>query len=267
MMRRVVIISVWILLVAGLFSLLGFAYKAHQSIICDKVDIIIIYNSTDIFMTTNDINDFFTKKAIKIKGAPLSDISTGDIESALYQLPFIESADVYTSIDGNVRMTITQRKPILKVFNKYNQSFYIDDKGRIMPSSENYTAHLPVANGNIPNLYNPSIKLDVSDSTSADTIIMQTPLYKIFRLAQFISKDDFWKAMVEEIFINGEGDMELFTKIGDQTVIFGDIDNMNEKFENLLIFYKEGLNKIGWKKYKTINLKYKNQVVCSKINN
>jgi cell division protein FtsQ len=94
---------------------------------------------------------------------------------------------------------------------------------------------------------------------------MKTSIYKIFRMVQFINKNNFWKAMIEEIFINKKGEIELFTKIGEQTVIFGDIDNMKEKFDNLFIFYKQGLNKVGWTKYKTLNLKYKNQIVCSKI--
>ena len=38
-----------------------------------------------------------------------------------------------------------------------------------------------------------------------------------------------------------------------------------EKFEKLKMFYTEGLNKTdGWNKYSTINIKYKNQVVCTK---
>jgi len=134
-----------------------------------------------------------------------------------------------------------------------------------MPPSDNYTARLLVANGDIPDIYNPQTALDVSDTASADTLVMAKPLYKVYRLTQYILKDEFWKAMIEEIFVNSNGDIELFTKVGDQTVIFGDIDNMSEKFAKLLVFYKRELNKIGWTKYKTINLKYKNQVVCSKI--
>ncbi len=264
-MKRTVIILIWVILIVGLFSVLGFAYRSHQEMICNKVDIQIKYNSGDYFITTKDINDYFALKKIRINGASLSEINTSEIETALYGIPCIEAADVYTNIDGDVEISITQRMPIVKVFNKFNQPYYIDDKGKLMPSSDNYTARLPVANGNIPQLFNPGTMLDVSDSTGTDTVIMKTPLYKIFRLTQFIRKDDFWNAMIEEIFINNDGEIELYTKIGDQTIIFGDIDNMGEKFNKLLVFYKKGLNKFGWDKYKTINIKYKNQVICSKI--
>ncbi len=223
------------------------------------------YNSNDYFITADDINIFLAAKGFKVKGASLSDIDEGKIEVALRTIPYIENVDVFIAIDGNAEINIVQKKAIVKVYNKYGQQFYIDDKGKLMPSSDKYTARLPIANGYINDIYSPFTKLDVCDSATADSLIMTTSIYKIFRIAQFLEKDDFWKAMVEEIFTNSKGDIELFTKIGEQTVIFGNIDNMEEKFENLLVFYKKELNKIGWIKYKTINLKYKNQVVCSKI--
>jgi len=253
MIKKIIIISSWLILLTGLGILLGFVEKENQSQTCNKLDILIKYNSNDYFITADDINTFLAVKGFKIKGAPLSNIDEGKIEIALQTIPYVENADIF------------QKRAIVKVYNKYGQQFYIDNKGKLMPSSDKYTAHLPVANGYINDLYNPFTKLEVSDSASADTVIMATSIYKIFRIAQFLDKDDFWKAMVEEIFINSKSDIELFTKIGEQTVIIGNIDNMEEKFENLLVFYKQELNKIGWRKYKTINLKYKNQVVCSKI--
>ena len=42
------------------------------------------------------------------------------------------------------------------------------------------------------------------------------------------------------------------------------IDNMEEKFHKLEIFYAEGLSYTGWDKYETIKLDYKGQIVCEK---
>jgi len=250
---------------AGLIVLMGFVEKQHQELTCTNLDILIKYKSDDYFFVTNDINVFLKQKGYKIKGSTLSNIDAGEIENALYTNPYIEKADVCISIDGNVKIRITHKKPIAKVFNKYNKSFYIDEKGSLMPSSDNYTARLLVANGFINDFYNPYTKLNITGSISADSTIKKTSIYKVFKTAEFINKNDFWKAMIEEIFVNKNGEIELFTKTGDQTIIFGDINNMKEKFDNLYVFYKQILNKIGWKKYKTINLKYKNQIVCSKI--
>jgi cell division protein FtsQ len=45
----------------------------------------------------------------------------------------------------------------------------------------------------------------------------------------------------------------------------GGADNLEDKFERLFVFYRMGLNKTGWARYNIINIKFKNQVVCSKI--
>jgi len=58
--------------------------------------------------------------------------------------------------------------------------------------------------------------------------------------------------------------MELIPKVGNHLIIFGDTSQMSQKFENLILFYRKGLTKVGWDKYNIINLKFKNQVVCSK---
>ena len=64
--------------------------------------------------------------------------------------------------------------------------------------------------------------------------------------------------------MNANGDMELVPRVGDHTILIGDDQQIHEKFEKLFLFYMEGLNKAGWNKYKVINLKYKDQVVCTK---
>ena len=75
----------------------------------------------------------------------------------------------------------------------------------------------------------------------------------------------FLKVLVDEIYVDKSGDFELVPKIGNQLIIFGKPENLEEKFKKLLVFYRQGLNKTGWNKYNVINIKYRNQVVCSKI--
>ena len=57
---------------------------------------------------------------------------------------------------------------------------------------------------------------------------------------------------------------ELVPRTGSHTVIFGSPDDAEEKLAKLLTFYRRGLRNIGWEEYRTINVKYKEQVVCTK---
>jgi cell division protein FtsQ len=59
-------------------------------------------------------------------------------------------------------------------------------------------------------------------------------------------------------------DLELIPRVGNHTIILGNVSDLQEKFNKLMIFYKEAMPKVGWNKYKTLNLKYKNQIVCKK---
>ena len=84
-------------------------------------------------------------------------------------------------------------------------------------------------------------------------------------MATYIDADPFWKSQVQQVFINDDKEMELVPMVGNQKIIFGDTTCMDEKFKKLLIFYSQGLNTTGWwNKYATINLKFKNQIVCTK---
>ncbi len=62
-----------------------------------------------------------------------------------------------------------------------------------------------------------------------------------------------------------QGDVELFPKVGNHVILMGRVSDLEDKFQRLYVFYRMGLNKVGWNKYNVINIKYKNQVVCSNI--
>ena len=70
---------------------------------------------------------------------------------------------------------------------------------------------------------------------------------------------------MHQINVTNEKELELYLAVGNHKIIFGDANDIEEKFKKLKIFYTEGLNKTdGWNKYSVINVKYKNQVVCTK---
>lgn len=91
---------------------------------------------------------------------------------------------------------------------------------------------------------------------------------KLITFVRWIEEDSFWSAEIVQIVAeNASGgalELELVPRSGNHTILFGSIENVEEKFDKLLRFYKEGLNNIGWESYSTINIKYDGQVVCSK---
>lgn len=84
----------------------------------------------------------------------------------------------------------------------------------------------------------------------------------------FVERDDFWRSEIVQIVVSkgsgGAPEIELVPRTGSHTVIFGSPDDAEEKLAKLLAFYRNGLRNIGWEAYRTINVKYREQVVCTK---
>jgi len=145
------------------------------------------------------------------------------------------------------------------------ESFYLDGTGHLLPLNPDFSARVMVANGNIPEPYSKSVNYLEDSIRQKDSILYKSVMNNLFTLGMFIMKDNFLKALIEEVYVDKNGEFELIPKLGNQLIIFGTTENMNDKFERLLIFYKKGLSITGWQRYNVINIKFKNQVICSKI--
>lgn len=94
---------------------------------------------------------------------------------------------------------------------------------------------------------------------------------KLITFVERLEKDDFWRAEIVQIIVSstaaGELDVQLIPRSGDFVILFGAVGSQrdnDEKLARLMTFYKKGLGRTGWDKFKTVNVKYKGQVVCAK---
>lgn len=259
-MKRFFFILIWVIFVTGIIVLLGFVNAEYKNSKCNDFVVSIDINNSDCFITEDEIKSQIYQSFDSLKGKLLSEINTEEIESMIKKNPYVEQSNVYFTVNGKLKINVVQRKPVVRVITKSNQNFYIDVNGVLMPLNENHVARVLIASGNIGNSLLPPAKLKLQ----TDSLDQNQVLFKIHSLAKFINNNKFLNAQIEQIYINKENGIELIPKVGKHLIIFGDIDNMEEKFENLIAFYKNGLSKVGWDKYKKINLKYKNQVVCTK---
>lgn len=263
-MKKVIIISIWVLLAVGLITGLILTGVFHQNRLCKSIEIKIEYNKAEPFFTEDEIIAYLINKNDSIVGKKISEINENFIETTLKEIPYVYDAEVFVNMDGNVKIDIIQRKPLIRVINYQNQHFYLDDKGVKMPLKEGCPAKVVIANGNISAVYAPFSPLVEKQRDDTLNLAMDTVLNGIYKIAKFLDKNEFFNAQIEEIFVNEAKEIELFPKLGDQIIFLGSVDNLEEKFSKLMILYRESFNKTGWDKYSIINLSYKNQVVCTK---
>lgn len=86
----------------------------------------------------------------------------------------------------------------------------------------------------------------------------------VYEVGKFIANDRLWKAMFSQIYVNTNREFELIPRVGNFRILLGDTAFMREKFNKLYLMYNRGLPRSGWNLYSQINLKFINQVVCTK---
>lgn len=244
---------------------LGFVAKSERNIIANSLNITIHNNDENFFLSENDVKNYFKERNDSILESRYENINIPELEKALNAHPAVENAEVSADLNGEVKVEITQRTPVLRIINKSGESYYIDSQSKLMPLNENYTARVLVANGEIMEPYSRRYEYSVDQIRKSKVFSELSLLDDLLDVGNFINADTTLNSLIQQIYVNKEKEIELYPAIGNHRIVLGDAKNIAEKFNKLKLFYKEGLNKTdSWTKYSTINLKYKNLVVCTK---
>jgi cell division protein FtsQ len=235
----------WATLIIGVFALTGFINKSISEEKCSEVIIDIEDADNYGFISESDIVELLNKEFKTPISQKVKDINTDAIEKALNNHQAVERADAYISIDGKLVVMIKQRKAILRVFSK-DGSFYIDNKGKVMPTSREYTAHVPVASGNIALNYKSMLELTNKPVDELDSSLIPKQYLDLLKLSKYIDSKPFWKAQIEQLYVNKESEIELIPRVGNHIIVLGEVYELDSKFEKLMMFYKKGLSKTGW---------------------
>jgi cell division protein FtsQ len=255
-------ILIWSAVIIYIGLMLGFFANRYEKLECKSIRIKVADSSDHSFLISKDILKMLEINGIKYKGLPLTKIDLNKIERVVKANQIVDECKAYTGVNGILHVEITQREPIVRIFDKNRQGYYIDDEGNVLNLSSRCAPHVMVVNGYIRSPF--KIGQPVNINTLRDTLAMNK-FKDICTLVNFISEDDFWNAQIVQIYVNHENEFELIPRVGPHIILLGSIDDYQEKFHKLEIFYKEGLNHVGWNQYLTINLKFKDQVVCTKI--
>jgi len=249
---------IWICLLVYIFVALSFTSTKRKEVVCSNLKLIVNDTFHNRFLDREDILKLLEMKYKRIIGTTIDSLDVSTIENIINAHPVIKQAQIYKTIYGTIEIEIEQRNPILRIYDAKNNSFYIDDSGAFIPTSPKYAVRTLIANGQIKALSNANKKI----VCEGDTI--DQSLCDLFKLAKFIYNSNFWSAQIEQIYITENNEFELIPKVGDFIIQFGNISEMEGKFEKLDAMYNEAFKRVGWNKYKAINLKFKDQVICVK---
>ncbi len=258
-MKKLLVMILWIGMLAYMLVILGMVNNSVQEIPCQTISVRIQDSLENRFVSGHDVYSLVLAAFPNILGSSMGEIHTGELEEMVRNYPFIKAAEAFKGTDGILFIQATQRKPVVRIADDKGGGFYIDSEGFTMPLSHYYTARVLVANG--PGTHEASMGIDLHEYR--ETRRYKT-LWEIYILASYIYFHEFWNVQIEQIHVDGSGDFELVPRVGAHSIVFGGQEDYKEKFEKLYALYEQGLKVEGWNTYKKINLKYKDQVVCTK---
>lgn len=224
-----------------LLGFLGFLYsfsnaKNGQKKVSEPV--IEFLSKTNNFLTRSMVNKLLIQNNEAVKNQAKSVIDLYQLEEEVLKNPYVEKASLFITIDGTLNTHIQQRQPIARIITN-KETYYLDSQGVKVPLSKNYSARVPLITG----------------------VEKDKDLVGVMQLLRKIIGDSLLKKEVIGIHMDRSNELLFTVRSGDYKIAFGKLEEVNQKLKKLKGFYSKALSDSTIYKYKTINIKYHNQVV------
>jgi len=219
--------------------LYAFASYRNSARLVAKVAIQFEDESTP-FVTRDTVDKLLIQSEGDVTGMPKEKLALNEMESRVKSHPIIKNADVYVTVGGTIGVTVEQRKPIARVYG--DMSFYIDQEGKEMPLSKNFSARVPIVSG-----------------------ITKKDIPTITQLILYIKNDNFLNKHIIGVDKQKDNQYLLIPRKLNYKIVLGEVKKLEHKLNNYKAFYQKAQKDKTLDAYRFINLKYTNQVVCKKV--
>jgi cell division protein FtsQ len=232
------------LLFASLIGFLGFLYSftSIRNNVKKVTNIEVKFEQgSNNFLTHAMVDKLLIQNYKTVVNQAKSTIDLYSLERNVSENPYIEKAAVFLTIGGLLKATIKQRTPVARILSS-KDSYYVDKQGIKIPLSANYSARVLLVSG----------------------IENETDVQGVLPLIGSILEDDFLKKEIVGIVKSADDNYIFSVRSGNYKIDFGKLTDVTLKFRKLKAFYNTTFDNKTIQEYKTIALKYHNQVVCTK---
>ena len=229
------------ILLVGIGFLYGFSNQRNSQQIITK-SVVKFQSKEPYFLSEQIVNKLLIQNNATVKKQAKSVIDLYKLEEQVLENPYVEKVSLFITIDGKLNTFIKQREPIARILSG-NSSYYVDSQGVKVPISENFSARVPVISG----------------------ISNENEVSKLMVLLNKLVNDDFLSKEIIGIEYNDQNEYIFTVRSGNYRINFGDLTDIEKKTKKLKAFYSKVFLDSTIHKYKTINIKYHNQVVGEKI--
>lgn len=261
---KILLITLWIALAAGVVVVMSFSAEKHDSKPCQGIKCSIDFRGNQPLLSCNGLIAVINKKFGKPQTKNINEIDVSGISTFVRSNPYLENTDVAVSIEGVIQIKAKQCVPLIRFLSADGGQHYLDRNGRLMPTNPDFPYKALLATGNISNAMGDGGNIFEVPLKNKQLRFQLLTLYNLHYLSGIITSDSVLNSLIEQIYLTTDNKILMVTKAGSHVITFGDTTNAAEKLENLKYFYKNALFKTGWNRYRKVNLEYKNQIVCTK---
>lgn len=259
-MVKILKIATWIIFLVSTTILTVFANSSVKKIKTNAPVIKIDRSEGVDFVTEEILVEKLKNLGYNFNGQPMDEIELDRIEEQITAIPGVKKTEAYKYLEGNVEIEVTQRRPIARVILSDGMiGYYLGEDGEIIPLSDYFVAKVPVFSGAIEDKLSKGNVANLSDSSKLKYVVDD-----IYKVAKSIDGNDFMKAQVLQVYVTPKKEFELIPRVGNHRVIFGEATDTEIKIKKLEKFYTEAITPEELNLYDTLNVKYYNQLICSK---
>lgn len=247
----VLVVAAFGLATAFVFS---FASESRRTITCKGLEVSL--DKTRSFVSEQDIKDYLKNYYGPYIGERIDSVNLEQIETILDRRSAIRKSQAWTTDDGILHISITQREPVVRFQRNSADGFYADKSGYIFPLQKAYTPLVPVVVGNFP------LKEGAGYKGEPSTPAGKEWMEGLLDLIKYTNNSKIWRDNISEILISPNGDFVLIPREGRERFIFGNTENIKEKFRRIEKYYEyiRPAKEEGY--YRSVNVKYKNRIIC-----
>lgn len=240
---------------------LVFAYllgrNAREGIVCKGVSISILDSTENKFITKSTIKHYLDSTYPGHIGTKIMDMDLTMVEELMKQKSAVKTCQAYTQKDSILYIVLTQRNPVLR-FQRGDTGFYADMDGRLFSLQENHTSEVPMIDGNIP--------LSEEDCKTGAVLSAEKQEWvkEMIALTTYLENDPVWKNRIVQIHIDEDNNMIMIPRVGKERFIIGDGTGIQSKLRKIEAYYKSIVPDKGEGYYRSIDLRFDGQIVCTK---
>ena len=215
------------------------------------IEVNIRYGRTPVLVDEQTVRDSILSAMPALLQHSVGGVNRQEVANAAARVPWLTDVSAAVSVSGKVLVRAKQRRPIARLYYGARE-LYFDEEGYVMPASSLGSCNVVVAGG------------DFTEPLRVDSLNAQA--LALWQVASFLDEESKFGDLIDQIYIERDGDIMMVPKLGNHVVELGTADDLEEKFDLLLAFYRRGMPRAGWDTYSRISLKYRGQVVCTKRN-